>query len=332
VARMEWICGQEGIQADAEVLAVLAQAGEGSVRDSLSALDQAIACCGNELKAEEVRALLGAFSIDSLHQVTQALTESDSRRMLEIVADLERNGRNIQHFCRELAGYFRNLVVARIAGKDTRLIAASPAERARLAEIAASFTEEDLTRYLHLTLDLYGDLQRSTQPRLHMEIGLLRLVQAGKLLPIEEALAMLGGAPAASNPAPKQSPPAPPAPPASGWQAKLHAALLEIGNAALADAVAHSVVTETPGQLEFQTPKDFRVSMKEPAIRKALQHLGTAGMKISIAFVDSTTAAPAEQAPQGDSELTDRALSHPEVQRFRETLGGQVRAVRNLKE
>ncbi len=144
--------------------------------------------------------------LDSLHQVTQALTESDSRRMLEIVADLERNGHNMQHFCRELAGYFRNLVVARIAGKETRLIAASPAERARLAEIAAGFTEEDLTRYLHLTLDLYGDLQRSTQPRLHMEIGLLRLVQAGKLLPIEEALAMLGGAPAASNPAPEAVP------------------------------------------------------------------------------------------------------------------------------
>ncbi len=48
VARMEWICEQEGIQADAEALAVLAQAGEGSVRDSLSALDQAIACCGSE--------------------------------------------------------------------------------------------------------------------------------------------------------------------------------------------------------------------------------------------------------------------------------------------
>ncbi len=100
---MEWICGQEGIQADAEVLAVLAQAGEGSVRDSLSALDQAIACCGSELKAAEVRALLGAFSLDSLQQVTEALASSDSRRMLEVVADMERNGHNLQQFCRELA-------------------------------------------------------------------------------------------------------------------------------------------------------------------------------------------------------------------------------------
>src|SRR5215475_11156416 len=66
VGRMEWIIQQEGIEADADVLSVLAQAGEGSVRDSLSALDQAIACCGTTLDAVEVRALLGMFSVDSL--------------------------------------------------------------------------------------------------------------------------------------------------------------------------------------------------------------------------------------------------------------------------
>src|SRR5487761_2039674 len=65
-ARMEFICKEEGIEAGPEALAALAQAGEGSVRDSLSALDQAIACCGNKLDAAEVRELLGVFSLDSL--------------------------------------------------------------------------------------------------------------------------------------------------------------------------------------------------------------------------------------------------------------------------
>ena len=191
IARMAWICGQEGIEADAEALAVLAQAGEGSVRDSLSALDQAIACCGAKLDAAEVRALLGAFSLESLEKVTQALAEGDSRRMLEVVDELERNGHNLQHFSRELSRYFRNLLVARIAGSDTRLMAASAAQRQKLAEIAAGFSEEDLTRYLQLSLDLFRDLQFSLQPRFHLEIGLVRLVQAGRLLPIEQALAGL---------------------------------------------------------------------------------------------------------------------------------------------
>src|SRR5271157_3144232 len=186
VARIAWICQQEGIEADAEALAVLAAAGEGSVRDSLSALDQAIACCGAKLDAAEVRALLGAFSLESLEQVSQALLESNSGRMLEVVDELERNGHNLQHFSRELARYFRNLLVIRISGAASRLVAASAQQREKLAEIAAGFSEEDLTRYLQLSLDLFRDLQFSLQPRFHLELGLVRLVQAGRLLPIEQ--------------------------------------------------------------------------------------------------------------------------------------------------
>ncbi len=83
VERMQWICGEEGITADTEALAVIAQAGEGSVRDSLSALDQAIACCGNTLNAEEVRALLGFVqSLRAMEQVSTALSENAGARML----------------------------------------------------------------------------------------------------------------------------------------------------------------------------------------------------------------------------------------------------------
>jgi len=109
--------------------------------------------------------------------------------VLEVVDELERNGHNLQHFSRELARYFRNLLVTRISGADTRLVAASAAERQKLAEIAAQFSEEDLSRYLQLSLDLFRDLQFSWQPRFHLEIGLVRPVQAGRLAAPREALA-----------------------------------------------------------------------------------------------------------------------------------------------
>ena len=190
IDRMREICVAEGIEADDEALAVLAQAGEGSVRDSLSALDQAIACCGNKLEAAQVRALLGAFSLDAMAQVTTALANQDGGAVLALVDELERNGGSPQHFSREISRYLRNLLVTRISGADSRLVTASPAERAEMARIAATFSEEDLTRYLQLSLDLFRDLQFSLQPRFHLEIGLLKMVQAGKLMPIEEALAI----------------------------------------------------------------------------------------------------------------------------------------------
>jgi DNA polymerase-3 subunit gamma/tau len=351
VGRMSWICAQEGIQADAEALSVLAQAGEGSLRDSLSALDQAIACCGDTLQAAEVRALLGAFSLVSLQQVSQALLDGSSSRMLEVVDELERNGENLQHFSRELARYFRNLLVARIAGGDTRLIAASAAERRKFAEIAAQFSEEDLTRYLQLSLDLFRDLQFSLQPRFHLEIGLLRMVQAGRLLPIEEALAGLGGsAPAPPRPAsaPKPAPaatprvqPAPPPnpgpqPPAAGpqdWRRKLHAALMELGMEFTADAIEHSEIVEGNGELQFTTPQEFSIGMKPDDINKAVRHVLGKPLKIKITIGDvaaqeQVAAPPAAQ----EDDLTRRALGHPEVQRYRDLFGGEVRTIRNLKE
>src|SRR3954452_15768768 len=163
IQRMREICAKEGVDADDEALAVIAQSGEGSVRDSLSALDQAIACCGNRLDAAAVRTLLGAFGIDAMAQVTTALAGQDGATMLALVDELERNGGSPQHFARELARYLRNVLVSKISGSESRLIAASPSERVELTRIAGSFSEEDLTRYLQLSLDLFRDLQYSLQ-------------------------------------------------------------------------------------------------------------------------------------------------------------------------
>ncbi len=108
VARMKFIVAEEGIEASEDVLSLLAQAGEGSVRDSLSALDQAIACCGKKLGVEEVRALLGLFGVESLRNVAEAVHAQDGAQMLEIVQALETHGQSLQHFCRELCRYWRN--------------------------------------------------------------------------------------------------------------------------------------------------------------------------------------------------------------------------------
>ncbi len=339
VARMEWICKQEGIEADPEVLSVLAQMGEGSVRDSLSALDQAIACCGLKLNAAEVRGLLGMFSLDSLSEVTQALAAQDSRRMLELVMELERNGRNLQHFCRELARYFRNLLVAQVAGANTRLIAASQREQERLVEIAAGFSEEDLTRYLQLTLDLFKDLQFSLQPRLHVEIGLLRLIQAGKLLPIEEALANLGsGGGSAPPPKPTQArKPVLPTPQSQAgsqtdWRTGLHSALLDAGMQFTADAVEHSQVRESNNELHFTTPDEFKLAMNEKDILKVVQKVAGRPMRVKITFGQANITEVPKLKPQ-QNDVSERALAHPEVRRFQEMFpDAQVRVVRDLKE
>lgn len=383
VKRIEWIAQQEGIEADAEVLSVLAQAGEGSVRDSLSALDQAIACCGAKLDAAQVRELLGMFSIESLDHVaralhstgalneTGALDKGASRRMLEVVAELEANGRSLQHFARELARYFRNVLVVKIAGStDTaRLVPASPNERSKLLETASQFSEEDLTRYLQLALDLFKDLQASLQPRLHLEMGLLRMVHAGKLQSIEDAIANLG--PAGSSIPPTKTPPIvgrssssapdlrsgpveavtlPPIAPLvaqlvdGDLRSRLHATLIGGKQLHTADAVEHSGIDESADELIITTPKMYVAYLKQTGFEAAVLKVLGRSVRITIktgedgvppegsAPVGQAISPAAAQTPQGD-ETAQRALANPEVKRFQEMFpDSQVRTVRNLRE
>jgi DNA polymerase-3 subunit gamma/tau len=356
VSRMEWIAKQEGIEAGTEVLSVLAQAGEGSVRDSLSALDQAIACCGTKLEAGEVRTLLGMFGLASLDQVAQAILDQDTTNMLEVVAELEANGRSLQHFSRELSRYFRNLLVVKIEKGVTRLVAASPAEQEKMATLAAKFSEEDLTRYLKLTLDLFKDLQESLQPRLHLEMGLIRLVHAGRLMAIEEAIARVSGG-GGATPGPRNTPPPNKTPtpvraaqptaavggsttsasPASGdFRSILSAHLAETKQTFLSDALDHSDLKESPTELLFTSPREYVMSLQTREFETAVKHVFGKPIKITVkageAGRTAQTSAPSA-AKQDQSEAATRAMAHPEVQRFKEMFpDSQVRAVRDLRD
>jgi DNA polymerase-3 subunit gamma/tau len=347
VGRMAWICGQEGIEAEAEALAALAQAGEGSVRDSLSALDQAIACCGNKLEAAPVRELLGMFSLEAMGRTAAALRAGDARAMLDIVMELERDGRNLQHFSRELSRYFRNLLVARVAGREPRLIPATAGELDRILETAQAFSEEDLTRYLQLSLDLFRELQYSLQPRLQLELGLLRMIHAGRMVEVEEALARLGGDGGGEAPKPAVNKKAEaaggaPAAPAVGSRGmagdvktKLLAALEEMKMQFTFDAVSQSAVTESGGELVFVTPAAFRIAMSEKELARAAEKAFGRAMRVKVTIGEGLAAAgeTGKATAMEASEAAWRALEHPEVKRFREAFpGAQVRAVRDLKE
>jgi DNA polymerase III subunit gamma/tau len=356
----------------------LAAAGEGSVRDSLSALDQAIACCGSKLDAAEVRALLGAFSLESLEQVSQALLDGDSRRMLEVVDELERNGLNLQHFARELSRYFRNLLVLRISGAAPRLVAASAQQREKLAAIAARFSEEDLTRYLQLSLDLFRDLQFSLQPRFHLEIGLLRLVQAGRLLPIEEALARVSEP--ALRPRLRSAPPRPPRASAGArraaprtvalrarsrqegrhrgrpsrnrpaptlsrprrklrrrWPPAIRASVAFLPARKRPDAPGRrGGKCQHPGErrgTRVVTAKSYALYFKDGAMEAAVREVFGKPLRMKVTVGDAAPPAAIQLAPSaGEDQATSRALAHPEVRRFQEVFGGEIRKVRNLKE
>jgi DNA polymerase-3 subunit gamma/tau len=200
---IERIAKAENLKIDSGAVAVMARAAEGSLRDSLSLLEQALAYCGDHITDAQVRELLGVVAEDILDQLIAAIHEQSSEKALALVHRLIAEGHNLQHFCREAIRHVRNLLVAKVCGEKSDLITAPVDERPRLGEQASLFAEEDLTRFFQILLTTDDDLRRKPDPRLHLELGLLKLVTAKRLAPLEEVIAGMleGGSPRATAPA-----------------------------------------------------------------------------------------------------------------------------------
>ncbi len=205
---IERIARAENLQIEPGAVAVLARAAEGSLRDGLSLLEQAISYSGETVTDAQVRELLGVVAESVLDELVEAIATQSAERALGLVHRLIGEGQNLQHFCREAIRHFRNLLVSLVCGADSELVAAPAEERAQLAEQAAKFSEEDLTRFFNILLVTDDDLRRKPDPRLHLELGLLKLVNAQRLAPLEEILADLrGGNAAGKTPAPPSGAP-----------------------------------------------------------------------------------------------------------------------------
>jgi len=185
------IAQKEGLEVDSGALGVMARAAEGSLRDALSLLEQARAYCGAKIADAQVRELLGVVPEEVMDALVEAIAARSAERVLGLVHQLLAEGRNLQHFCREAIQHFRNLLVARACGADSDLVAAPADRRPHLAHAAEKFSEEDLTRFFQILLATDDDLRRKPDARLHLEMGLLRLVNAARLAPLEEVLAEL---------------------------------------------------------------------------------------------------------------------------------------------
>jgi DNA polymerase III subunit gamma/tau len=219
VGQLRSIATAETISADDATLALLAEAGDGSMRDALSIMDQAIASAPvvdgvPALSAEEVRSLMGTVSNVVFEQILAAVHANNSADVLAILGRLLDAGNGPQPLARQFVRYLRNCTVAKITnlsadqpahGLAADLLQISPEERARAARSAALFTEEELSRFLSILLRTFDDLGYRQEPRFHLELGVLKLVHLQRLLPVEELLTQIGATKSPPSPSPTPS-------------------------------------------------------------------------------------------------------------------------------
>ena len=208
LTQLKMIATEENVAAEDDALALLAEAGDGSMRDALSIMDQAIASAPLQddrpaLSAEQIRELMGAVPNTVFERLMEAVAAGQSAALMEEINVLVNAGHSPLSLARQMVRYLRNALMAKLGGEQTELLQISADERARASRTALLFTEEELTRNLQIVLRTFDDLNYRQEQRLHLELGLLKLIHAQRLLPIEELLSgVSSGSGSRTNPAP----------------------------------------------------------------------------------------------------------------------------------
>src|SRR6185437_13940558 len=190
VGQLRMIAGKEQLQAEDGALALLAEAGDGSMRDALSIMDQAIASAPcNEggkavLTAALIRDLMGSVPNAVFERLMEAVAAGQIAELMEQANVLLNAGQSPSSLARQMVRFLRNALMAKLGGEQTELLQISADERARANRTAILFSEEDLTRNLQIMLRTFDDLNYRQEQRFHLELGLLKLVHAQRLLPL----------------------------------------------------------------------------------------------------------------------------------------------------
>jgi DNA polymerase III subunit gamma/tau len=188
--RLRLIATEEQIEIPDAGLLLLARAGEGSMRDSLSAFDQVRAFAGDAIAVDDVVTVLGLVGRDLVFDMLDAVVGEDAPAAFALVERAIERGYDLRLLCREIARALRDLLILSV---DPRRAAdpdvASDAERERLLAMAGQWSREDLLRGFDLLTKAEQEIRLSDQPRYNMEMALLRLMHLRKLVPLSDLLA-----------------------------------------------------------------------------------------------------------------------------------------------
>jgi DNA polymerase-3 subunit gamma/tau len=192
------LCKKEEITIDDESLRLIANKGDGSMRDAESILDQIIAFGGNTIHSDDTVALLGIIGQELFFKVTDLIKMNDVQGGIELVQQIFSEGYDFNEFLLGLAEHLRNFMVVKSTGNVNELNVSEESAKKYLAEMD-DFLMEDLLRLVKIASDAENLLRRSANARLHLEVALIKMIKLTKSVQLSDLLAQLQEAKKKSN-------------------------------------------------------------------------------------------------------------------------------------
>lgn len=190
------IAVKEGIKVHDKAIALLAHAADGSARDALTLLDQAVAYAENEITPEIVTEILGGIDFDLLAEFTDILIRRDTADALGFIERVVAEGKDIRQLVSNLIEHFRDLLLLTLDRRAREAVSLPEESLARAAEQAKALTSDEVVRFLDIFADTERQLRFTSQPRLLIELAAVRLCRGAES--VETAPSRRSGIPAAT--------------------------------------------------------------------------------------------------------------------------------------
>lgn len=187
--RIGAILDSEGLSADEEAVSVIAREAAGSMRDALTLLDQLVAISDDRITADTVASSLGIAAREALYEVARAALEGDGAAVVRSVDGLAERSVDMQHFARQLLQLLRDLVVLKLEASDpTDWV---PEEREAAEALIDGVDILELQRVFRATSVVMDEMAQSPNPKLMLEMGLVRVATRPPLQSVSELIARL---------------------------------------------------------------------------------------------------------------------------------------------
>ena len=187
------ISEKEGVQISEKGLAWVAEAGDGSLRDAQSILDQIISYAGFEIRDQDVEDILGLTDRRFLFRFSKAVFERNAGLCLKIIEEGYYAGLDMKYFYQMLIGHFRNLLLTKIVGKDHDLFDLGDEETANLSMQTEGVSQETIQRLLDILMAEEENVKRSQNPRINLEMVLVRMAYLEPMIAIDKWLSRMEG-------------------------------------------------------------------------------------------------------------------------------------------
>jgi len=171
--RLEHICEVELIEAEQSALALMARAADGSLRDALSLLDQAIAYCGGAVLEKPVAVMLGTIDRQHVKKIVELLAQADAAGLMTTIADVDEQFPDYAQLLDDLARMLQRIAVFQVVGA---VDIEDDLDEAGIASLAADMSAEDVQLFYQIAITGRRDLHLAPDPRSGVEMTLLRML------------------------------------------------------------------------------------------------------------------------------------------------------------